>query len=73
MVKSVNSFLKESSRIFISKDGGLYFAYLLREDEASIACSIVNTELQNGFYGPFFKLIVTPHNSELVNEIVIIL
>lgn len=59
--------MSESDRIFISRDGQLYFAHLLSEDnDQSIACSAVSSEQMAGNYGPFFKVSTsTPNNSSL--------
>ncbi|KAL1283601.1 Contactin-3 [Trichinella pseudospiralis] len=56
LYKTSNLFLQESERIFMAKDGTLYFSYYTKADEEQYACSLLISELQTGHYGPFFRL-----------------
>ncbi|VDN04222.1 unnamed protein product [Thelazia callipaeda] len=48
--------ITQSERIFISRDGTLYFSYNIKEDETSYACSIMLTSINKTITGPFFNL-----------------
>ncbi|KFD59105.1 hypothetical protein M514_00268, partial [Trichuris suis] len=54
--KSSKVFLAESERIFVGKDGALFFSYFTKSDEDRYACTLLISELQTGHYGPFFRL-----------------
>ncbi|CDW56912.1 fn3 and I-set and Ig 2 domain containing protein [Trichuris trichiura] len=54
--KSSKVFLAESERIFVGKDGALFFSYFTKNDEDRYACTLLISELQTGHYGPFFRL-----------------
>uniref|UniRef100_A0A5S6QV32 Uncharacterized protein n=1 Tax=Trichuris muris TaxID=70415 RepID=A0A5S6QV32_TRIMR len=54
--KSSKVFLMESDRIFVGKDGALFFSHFTPDDEDRYACSLFIPELQTGHYGPFFRL-----------------
>ncbi|MFH4975502.1 hypothetical protein AB6A40_002211 [Gnathostoma spinigerum] len=57
-------FIPQDDRIFISRDGTLYFSYILQEDATSYACSLALTSTQSGHYGPFFNLRLSNKISE---------
>jgi hypothetical protein len=57
---NVKQYVKQTRRIFTSRDGTLYFAYLIDEDDAhNYSCSVANNQLQAGQFGPFFALRLT--------------
>uniref|UniRef100_F1KSD8 Contactin n=1 Tax=Ascaris suum TaxID=6253 RepID=F1KSD8_ASCSU len=65
---STERFVSQTERIFISHDGTLYFAYNVKEDATSYACSLALSSTQSGNYGPFFHLKLPPKLSELTFE-----
>lgn len=56
-------YVKQSTRVFVSGDGSLYFAHVLAEDNGNYACSLIDERLATGVIGPTFSLHVqeSPH------------
>ena len=61
---SVKQYVKQTRRVFQSRDGTLYFAYVAGDDAKNYSCSVANNQMQAGQFGPFFALRVSGDGAE---------
>lgn len=57
------NFVREDKRVFISRDGNLYFSSLEKIDSSNYSCQLQSTISSTGRFGPTFALIVEPASS----------
>lgn len=60
---SFPNFVEEDARVFVSKDGNLYFSTIEKIDRANYSCNIQSVISSTGRRGPFFQLITEPGSS----------
>jgi len=54
------NFVEEDQRVFVSRDGALYFSFIETVDRANYSCTVQTLVSDTGRNGPFFPLRVTP-------------
>ncbi|XP_076362349.1 contactin isoform X1 [Tachypleus tridentatus] len=57
------NFVEEDQRVFVSRDGNLYFSNLEKIDRANYSCNVQSVISSTGRTGPFFSLRVEPASS----------
>ncbi|KAH8313129.1 hypothetical protein KR067_000813 [Drosophila pandora] len=57
------NFVDEDQRVFVSRDGALYFSFIETVDRANYSCTVQTLVSDTGRNGPFFPLRVTPNSN----------
>ncbi|XP_011863696.1 PREDICTED: contactin-like [Vollenhovia emeryi] len=57
------TFVEEDKRVFVSRDGALYFSALEIIDQGNYSCNVQSITSDSGRNGPFFPLRVNMHSS----------
>ncbi|XP_034660688.1 contactin [Drosophila subobscura] len=57
------NFVEEDQRVFVSRDGALYFSFIETVDRANYSCTVQTLVSDTGRNGPFFPLRVTPNSN----------
>lgn len=55
--------MEEDQRVFVSRDGALYFSFIETVDRANYSCTVQTLVSDTGRNGPFFPLRVTPNSN----------
>ncbi|XP_055857806.1 contactin [Episyrphus balteatus] len=57
------NFVEEDQRVFVSRDGALYFSSIESVDRANYSCTVQSFVSDTGRNGPFFQLRVHPNSN----------